>query len=109
MVRVVRFRVNDPLSGFLSVQSEGIGHPDNPLWTKGLFSIKVKCRTIKSNLSRWQLDVHCKLMAEYRFSDAVFTVKFGYRLGLQSAFFFSSRRRHTRFDCDWSSDVCSSD
>src|SRR2546427_4103219 len=26
-----------------------------------------------------------------------------------SMFFFSSRRRHTRFDCDWSSDVCSSD
>src|SRR6266567_8096275 len=24
-------------------------------------------------------------------------------------FFFSSRRRHTRFDCDWSSDMCSSD
>src|SRR3972149_3021416 len=23
--------------------------------------------------------------------------------------FPSSRRRHTRFDCDWSSDVCSSD
>src|SRR2546430_11309009 len=31
--------------------------------------------------------------------------------GLLTAFlfFFSSRRRHTRFDCDWSSDVCSSD
>src|SRR5256886_9508777 len=28
---------------------------------------------------------------------------------LWSFFFFSSRRRHTRFDCDWSSDVCSSD
>src|SRR5438270_5630298 len=27
----------------------------------------------------------------------------------QIFFFFSSRRRHTRFDCDWSSDVCSSD
>src|SRR6516165_11900505 len=26
-----------------------------------------------------------------------------------SSFFFSSRRRHTRFDCDRSSDVCSSD
>src|SRR2546430_15438852 len=26
-----------------------------------------------------------------------------------NVFFFSSRRRHTRFDCDWSSDVCSSD
>src|SRR2546427_9579568 len=30
-------------------------------------------------------------------------------LSLSSNFFFSSRRRHTRFDCDWSSDVCSSD
>src|SRR5256886_15042898 len=28
---------------------------------------------------------------------------------LSYVFFFSSRRRHTRFDCDWSSDVCSSD
>ena len=26
-----------------------------------------------------------------------------------SFFFFSSRRRHTRFTSDWSSDVCSSD
>src|SRR5689334_24047680 len=24
-------------------------------------------------------------------------------------FFFSSRRRHTRWNCDWSSDMCSSD
>src|SRR5256886_17479832 len=30
------------------------------------------------------------------------------RLPCESVF-FSSRRRHTRFDCDWSSDVCSSD
>src|SRR5256886_3678046 len=29
--------------------------------------------------------------------------------GSARGFFFSSRRRHTRFDCDWSSDVCSSD
>src|SRR5256886_7315330 len=28
---------------------------------------------------------------------------------LWTSVFFSSRRRHTRFDCDWSSDVCSSD
>src|SRR6266571_1461513 len=26
-----------------------------------------------------------------------------------NVFFFSSRRRHTRLTCDWSSDVCSSD
>src|SRR2546430_10688437 len=31
------------------------------------------------------------------------------RISLIALFFFSSRRRHTRFDCDWSSDVCSSD
>src|SRR6266571_7392056 len=33
-------------------------------------------------------------------------------IGLEGAehfFFFSSRRRHTRLTCDWSSDVCSSD
>src|SRR2546430_4328137 len=30
-------------------------------------------------------------------------------LNISCLFFFSSRRRHTRFDCDWSSDVCSSD
>src|SRR2546430_5179652 len=31
------------------------------------------------------------------------------RAAQDARFFFSSRRRHTRFDCDWSSDVCSSD
>src|SRR5690606_41043663 len=30
-------------------------------------------------------------------------------LGLWLLFFFSSRRRHTRFSRDWGSDVCSSD
>src|SRR5690606_39873054 len=30
-------------------------------------------------------------------------------LSLLLSFFFSSRRRHTRFSRDWSSDVCSSD
>src|SRR5699024_12055144 len=33
----------------------------------------------------------------------------GSRLARRSAFFFSSRRRHTRSKRDWSSDVCSSD
>src|SRR5690625_7115201 len=31
------------------------------------------------------------------------------RLYLRFLFFFSSRRRHTRWPRDWSSDVCSSD
>src|SRR5438309_1155393 len=30
-------------------------------------------------------------------------------LFILNSFFFSSRRRHTRWNCDWSSDVCSSD
>src|SRR5438034_5275711 len=30
-------------------------------------------------------------------------------VGALRLFFFSSRRRHTRSLCDWSSDVCSSD
>src|SRR2546430_13127963 len=37
------------------------------------------------------------------------SLKTGRRHLSACAFFFSSRRRHTRFDCDWSSDVCSSD
>src|SRR5689334_20069434 len=28
---------------------------------------------------------------------------------IDDSFVFSSRRRHTRWNCDWSSDVCSSD
>src|SRR2546430_315528 len=34
---------------------------------------------------------------------------FAKRMAESLFFFFSSRGRHTRFDCDWSSDVCSSD
>src|SRR5260370_18686760 len=34
---------------------------------------------------------------------------FAHHVHDESFFFFSSRRRHTRFKCDWSSDVCSSD
>src|SRR6266480_3760568 len=30
-------------------------------------------------------------------------------ISLRTFFFLSSRRRHTRLTCDWSSDVCSSD
>src|SRR5256886_3960841 len=40
------------------------------------------------------------------FRDLEHPRRFG---ALTYLFFFSSRRRHTRFDCDWSSDVCSSD
>src|SRR5689334_23569543 len=35
--------------------------------------------------------------------------KLATRDGFVCFFFFSSRRRHTRWNCDWGSDVCSSD
>src|SRR6266581_9454456 len=35
--------------------------------------------------------------------------RFAWGRGLATEFFFSSRRRHTRWTGDWSSDVCSSD
>src|SRR5256886_7866840 len=52
-----------------------------------------------------------------RVSGGILLFNFGVVLSLRvfnadsiaTVFFFSSRRRHTRFDCDWSSDVCSSD
>src|SRR2546430_6649843 len=46
----------------------------------------------------------------FRFDYVSFSLCFYCMLLLAAFFFFfSSRRRHTRFDCDWSSDVCSSD
>src|SRR2546430_10953478 len=43
-----------------------------------------------------------------RFAGWHRVLRVGYEI-YRFIFFFSSRRRHTRFDCDWSSDVCSSD
>src|SRR2546421_5133212 len=49
--------------------------------------------------------MECLCCALCSFSSALVLI----RVGLLSYFFFSSRRRHTRSDRDWSSDVCSSD
>src|SRR5688572_29605904 len=51
---------------------------------------------------KYKYDVFCVFVfCIFYFFNSVFFLYF--------FFFFSSRRRHTRFDCDWSSDVCSSD
>src|SRR3974377_464486 len=50
--------------------------------------------------ARQELHLHCKQTSPV--SGRVFCVCIFF-------FFFSSRRRHTRWNCDWSSDVCSSD
>src|SRR6266571_2969074 len=44
-----------------------------------------------------------------RMSAACSCVHRGYGEMSFREFFFSSRRRHTRLTCDWSSDVCPSD
>src|SRR5690606_40609505 len=36
-------------------------------------------------------------------------ISYSFLFNVSLFFFFSSRRRHTRFSRDWSSDVCSSD
>src|SRR5205807_4310379 len=41
--------------------------------------------------------------------DLVLSATFARMLVFKLLFFFSSRRRHTRLQGDWSSDVCSSD
>src|SRR5205085_8265119 len=55
--------------------------------------------------------LHSRRLAIARLQDAALADKLMTVLAERYAarFFFSSRRRHTRFDCDWSSDVCSSD
>src|SRR2546430_907056 len=70
-----------------------IRHELNPL-----FTINVTMRDIKSKnvYSR----VNSKATTQWRKTESANGVHL---------VFFSSRRRHTRFDCDWSSDVCSSD
>src|SRR2546430_9699192 len=51
--------------------------------------------------------IRCRILMTIGVPGPVYTIT--YYSGHESFFFFSSRRRHTRFDCDWSSDVCSSD
>src|SRR5256885_4153555 len=41
--------------------------------------------------------------------ESICPVAIGVRISYYCFFFFSSRRRHTRLQGDWSSDVCSSD
>src|SRR5436189_374920 len=68
------------------------------------------------------LHVHTILVSRYLNDDSIFLRRFdvyycacfGFQDGLLDYysfvfFFFSSRRRHTRYIGDWSSDVCSSD
>src|SRR6266571_6918790 len=60
-------------------------------------------------------ELSCRTRLETRFTRMLGLPTFSNAFLHSSAFkvclgfFFSSRRRHTRLTCDWSSDVCSSD
>src|SRR5258706_6048590 len=73
----------------------------------GIASLHTTYRT-----SIWNTEIH--LASKYKLMFFFFQAEDGIRdwsvTGVQTcAFFFSSRRRHTRLVSDWSSDVCSSD
>src|SRR5260221_3188132 len=53
--------------------------------------------------------VHCGMCASTTDADFPKSGSLLFSLHTVCSFFFSSRRRHTRSLCDWSSDVCSSD
>src|SRR2546430_3637513 len=89
--------------------------PANLAWIEGVawFAVKVYGFLflffwIRATLPRLRYDqlmrFGWKVMLPLALGNIVITAIVVYFL-----FFFSSRRRHTRFDCDWSSDVCSSD
>src|SRR5689334_4800972 len=52
---------------------------------------------------------HIRSRAEALGISPEFLAKHDLHIHVPAGFFFSSRRRHTRWNCDWSSDVCSSD
>src|SRR5437763_6770858 len=64
---------------------------------------------IRHNLSssKGPKPLQLKLLTTYIPKTSAFTLAFSTSQRLRS--FFSSRRRHTRYIGDWSSDVCSSD
>src|SRR2546430_8929184 len=64
------------------------------------------CQVMRSGVnSQRGLEHKLRIKGWSGWAEGLFTLN----LVLFFFFFFSSRRRHTRFDCDWSSDVCSSD
>src|SRR5256885_13120164 len=100
MLDVARFRADFPL---LAQRENGqpLGYLDNAATTQKpqavLDAIVEYYRTANANVHRGAYDLAIRATEAY---DAG---------RLKVAFFFSSRRRHTRLQGDWSSDVCSSD
>src|SRR5689334_17655378 len=69
-------------------------------------------RAADTKVSKQQFEIHMLYGIRYREQHTLATEDHVVRCLISYGsqwFFFSSRRRHTRWNCDWSSDVCSSD
>src|SRR5260370_31690845 len=62
-----------------------------------------------SSRARYDCLRTCKILKRMDWRCDCRCIRQQHHLRTSLVFFFSSRRRHTRFKCDWSSDVCSSD
>src|SRR5205807_4911380 len=76
-----------------------ITHPSHSFVVKGEYD---ECQSTVSGVAP-----QCQIVSLGRYRFQVKTGVTGCELSV--SFFFSSRRRHTRLQGDWSSDVCSSD
>src|SRR5688572_4367838 len=94
---------------------EGVGDDAVALMSEALSSTYQDFDLLRSaqesgNAAPWQAYLRAEERANLAAALADFRRTHGYHRPVRNEkFFFSSRRRHTRFDCDWSSDVCSSD
>src|SRR2546430_633685 len=92
--------------------TDAINHvfaPFNPPYREGIS--EGGYRKFWTTVANYYSDV-ARLIGEWmgvmpRDTTVMIVSSYGFRWG--KTLFFSSRRRHTTFDCDWSSDVCSSD
>src|SRR2546427_354473 len=66
-------------------------------------------RGVASSIAECEIGLVLVVWGDFFFSSRRRHTRFDCDWSSDVCFFFSSRRRHTRFDCDWSSDVCSSD
>src|SRR2546430_7002168 len=67
------------------------------------------CIMVSWSIATSRCGARDSIMVRVRLSRDTWSVRGSPAALGKSLFFLSSRRRHTRFDCDWSSDVCSSD
>src|SRR5690242_7325618 len=106
--------VRVPIIGILEFRSNILPPPAESATT--MRAPHIVTLSSRTSAVRWEprerfVEMTGHLMFFYADVKGVPAEAFGRRCIIRRSdgFFFSSRRRHTRLTCDWSSDVCSSD